>query len=237
MYRNVLGPACRLASRNTWLALAIAALPVFPQIAQANEITLNLNFQNIVDPIGADYVGLFTGDPGTSNFDFAGVAALAPIPVGDSSQSIIIGPAAISQTLPADLNDITGIAFLGVYDPTSADPGLTIGVAASAASNYLGKSYAAAFPESSITEATAVTGLLASDINTVGTVPVIPDDENYGFKIGDPGEFINFSDGTVGGTLTTALAPVPEPPTIALLAAGLLCLSLMRRRRISYSSS
>lgn len=224
----------KVCCRHVASALAVSLFLMLPKIAHAGAITLTFSFKNVVDPIGADYVGLYTTDATTSNFNFAGVAALRAIPVGDSSQSIIISPTALSQTLPANLNDttpITGIAFLGVYNPTSSSPGLTIGVDSSVVANYLAKTYAEAFPASTISESDAVSGLLASNVNTVGNVPVIPSGENYGFAIGDLGAFVNFSTGTANGTFASALVPVPEPPTIALLGAALLCLGLIRRRR------
>lgn len=225
--------------RSLLLAMAFAVAAFAPRAVSASPLYLNFQFSNVADPVGADYVGLYTGDPTTSNFSFAGVAALAPIPVGDSAQSIRIGPAAVSQTVPANLNDttpITGVALLGVYNPASNTPGLTIGVDSNAVASYLGKTYSGAFPESTLSEAQAVAGLLASNVNTVGSVPVIPDspvDENYGFAIGHTGTFVNFSTGASSGSFVASVAstPVPGPGTLTLFGFGLLCLGALLRHR------
>jgi PEP-CTERM motif len=221
-------------SRYVVSVLALSTFLALPQVSDATPISLVFSFNNIVDPISADYVGLYSRDTITSDLNVVGVAALAPIPVGDSTQSIVISPAALSQTVPPNANDtaaIAGIAFIGVYNPTST-PGLTIGIDSSVVGNYLGKTYAEAFPLSTITESAAVTGILGATIDTLGTVPVIPSSEEIGFPIGDIGEFVNFSTGTVNGSFTESVVPaaVPEPSTITLFGAGLFFLSFFCRR-------
>src|SRR5579863_278495 len=100
-------------------ALALSTFFFMPQESFAVPVivtsNLNIQFNNVVDPISDDYVALYNScTPGPCSFQ--SVEALSPIPVGNSDQIV---------SVPAGYD---GIAFLGVYNASSGAAGLTIGV-------------------------------------------------------------------------------------------------------------
>jgi hypothetical protein len=214
------------------LALSISVMS--PRHAAAASESLDLSFSGITSGISSDYALLFSSEPGTETFE--GYAPLASIPTGSSTQSVTLTPESSSGTVPTSIETntpIDGIVLVGVYDATEV-PGVTVGVSTTFAASIEGESFSTVtapisslIPSESIvvgalespssTDLSAVLGYIGTPIASDSAVAIIP--------IGGSGDLVDFSDGTLNGTLsdslsTTGTTPPPPPPGVPLPAAA-----------------
>jgi hypothetical protein len=206
--------------RMTFL-VALASAFLVPQVASAiiPVAQLTLTFSNITQPVSGAYVG-------GQNLSVVG---LATIPVGNSTQSIVI----------PDFG-ATSFELFGVYT-NGSNQGLMMGVDTVTAPALEGLTYDQAFPNAPVTEAQFIADLLNPP---VGSSPPILSSDDPGVYYGDAGalsgqqsyvgipgtaDLVDFSTGALNGTVVITTS-VPEPASIGIL--GIATLALVWRRRV-----
>jgi len=238
-----------LTRQSTLAGLIFAAAALLaPGLARGAGQSLDLEFTGITNSIIDPYVVLFSSTPGVETFE--GYGLLQTIPTGSSTQALILSPSASSQTTPPTLQTntpINGFVLLGVYPPTGTQ-GISIGVSLDAAGAIEGETYAeltaplsgtipseatvvASLESPSPTVITAVLGAFGTPIAATDSVALISPNDGTG-------DLVEFSDGTLNGSVSSTLVtigtpavPLPSAARMALIMLGILAtISVLRSK-------
>jgi hypothetical protein len=239
-----------LTRSSIFAAMLFAVAFVFaPGLARGATQSLDLQFTGVTDSIVDPYVVLFSSTPGVETFE--GYGLLQTIPTGSSSQALILSPAASSQTTPATIQTntpIDGFVLIGVYPPTGTQ-GISLGVSPTGAAAIEGESYteltaplSPTFPSEATVVAslespspaviTGVLGAFGTPIAAMDAIALInPNDGS--------GDLVDFSDGTLNGSVSSTLAttgspavPLPSAAWMALIMVGALATVSMFRAKL-----
>jgi hypothetical protein len=148
-----------------------------------------------------------------------------PVPLPDLTANVPTVESFVIQNGTSNTNAVY-CYLTGVYDETNQL--VTLDFSNGTAAGALGKTFEQEFP--GITESAFAAALETGDTNTLsGFFSDSGPGARLGPTLGDSGQLVNFSTGTAGGTIATAV--IPEPACILLTSFGVLTILAFKRKR------
>jgi hypothetical protein len=187
----------------------------------ADQIQLTIDPNQNLSHVYFLYATNATGEP-------VKVLSLPDLIAGVSTTETVVIQNGFSQ---GPFNQIV-YSVIGLYDETNQL--VTIGFNSPAAASVIGTNFNTEFP--SFTESGIATALLNNDVTTISnflfrTVIFGPEFE---IPVGTSGELVNFSGGTVGGSLSATFVPEPSPALLASFGALTLLIFHRKRERLPF---
>ena len=238
-----------LTRQSTFAGMVFAAAALLaPGLARGAGQSLDLQFTGVGDSIIDPYVVLFSSTPGVETFEGFGLLQTDSDWFIDAA--LILSPTGSSQTTPAALQTntpINGFVIVGVH-PATGTQGITLGVSPAVAAVIEGESYAeltAPLSTSFPSEATVVASLQSPSPTVITAVlgafgtPIAATDATALINPNDgSGDLVDFSNGTLNGSVSSTLVtigtpgvPLPSAAWMALIMLGLLAtISVLRAK-------